>query len=208
MGALASFCAAGAHPVTRSRSAASRAGPMPGTASSSSTEPKPPCSWRYCRIFAAVPGPMPSSWSSLLGRGAVEVDGGARRAGRARFPHPPPSRPAAAPRAGTSTWRPSVSRAARLSESRSRVAAGAARPAHRRGHPRAGRQPVHPRPPHRARHVDHEPAAPAPPPPSTFTDDHRRPRPAPPRRSNRGRPRRAPTEPRAPRRRSPPRGTR
>ena len=41
------WCAtAPSHSATRLRRSASRAGPMPDTASSSSTEPNPPCCWR------------------------------------------------------------------------------------------------------------------------------------------------------------------
>ncbi len=56
------------HGVTRSRSCSTRAGPIPGIASRSSTERKGPCAWRQSTIFCAVTGPIPgssSSWSTV-----------------------------------------------------------------------------------------------------------------------------------------------
>ena len=53
-----------AHGVTRSRSCSTRAGPMPGIASRSSTERSGPWVWRQSRIFCAVTGPIPGKASS------------------------------------------------------------------------------------------------------------------------------------------------
>ena len=53
-----------AHGAATSRSCSRRAGPIPGTASSSSTEVNAPCSSRKSRIFCAVDGPTPGSASS------------------------------------------------------------------------------------------------------------------------------------------------
>src|SRR5581483_4848783 len=53
-----------AHGMSSPFHSASRAGPMPGIASSSSIERKAPCCCRYATIFCAVVGPTPGSASS------------------------------------------------------------------------------------------------------------------------------------------------
>src|SRR5471032_160041 len=101
------------HGTTSGRRSASRAGPMPGIASSPSTEVKGPCACRYSMIFCAVTGPTPGSVSSCSAVAELRETG----------PVVPEGAPAAPtegePRAATSTCSPSASGAARLTAVRS-----------------------------------------------------------------------------------------
>jgi hypothetical protein len=54
----------GRHGTARSRRASTRFGPIPGTASSSSTDRNAPCFSRWSTIFCAVTGPTPGRASS------------------------------------------------------------------------------------------------------------------------------------------------
>src|SRR3954463_92261 len=59
---------------------------MPDTCPSSSTDPKPPCCWRYSTIFWTVAGPTPGNVSSCSGVAVLRLTGaaggGPRRAHR------------------------------------------------------------------------------------------------------------------------------
>src|SRR5262249_43613515 len=112
--------------TTSSRSWSSRAGPMPGMASSSSTDRKAPCCERKSKIFCAVTGPTPGSASSASSVAVLRLTGPvvvAAALGCAAVPTP------TAPGAlrGTATCWPSAIGAARLTLSRS--AFGVAPPA-------------------------------------------------------------------------------
>src|SRR5262249_20054336 len=93
--------------VTRSRSCSIRVGPIPGTASRSSTEAKGPCSMRKSTIFCAVTGPTPGSVSS-----SSTVADDRLTSGPVAPTTPAPADPgvcvgvATPARAGTTTWTP------------------------------------------------------------------------------------------------------
>ncbi len=76
--------------VTSSLSCSTRAGPMPGTSSRSSTEPNGPCAVRQSTIFCAVTGPIPGSSSSCsrvaIARLTFTAPAGEPRRRRARRP--------------------------------------------------------------------------------------------------------------------------
>src|SRR3954447_22496372 len=102
---------------------------MPDTCPSSSTDPKPPCCWRYSTIFWTVAGPTPGSVSSCSGVAVLRLTGAAAGAAPDAPETPPAVPPAAArppaagtlvrARSGTTIWRPSSSLAARLTPARS-----------------------------------------------------------------------------------------
>ena len=101
------------HGVTRSRSCSMRVGPMPGTASRSSTDERPVLR-SVVGIFCAVIGPTPGQLVELL-LIASEADRrpACTEASVGLAVAPPPA--TASTRLGTRTWIPSTSSAARLS---------------------------------------------------------------------------------------------
>src|SRR3954449_2618862 len=56
---------------------------MPDTCPSSSTDPKPPCCWRYSTIFWTVAGPTPGNVSSCSGVAVLRLNGAAGGGGGA-----------------------------------------------------------------------------------------------------------------------------
>ena len=134
-------CGRGARPdhgTTSPRRLSIRAGPIPGIASSSSTDVNGPCSLPVVDDLLRRDGPDAGQRVELLDRRRVEVDG--RRAAPAR-PRPAPARPAARAR-GTSTCSPSASGAARLTSADVGTPGRPAGAGDRVGDPRALRQPV------------------------------------------------------------------